>query len=93
MFYSKNGITDLGARYVASMLKMNDALTVLFINWNLILNKGGLAICKAVERNNKLQVFDISFNNIGSKTDMSVAEAFKTLFLNNHNLIHIDISH
>ncbi len=75
------------------MLKMNDSLSVLFINWNLMLSKGGLNICKAIEKNGKLQVFDISFNNIGSKTDMKLAETLKSLFLSNSTLIHIDISH
>ena len=75
------------------MIKMNDCLSVLFINWNLILSKGGLLIWKEIEKNGKLQVFDISFNNIGSKTDTKLAETLKILFLTNSTLIHIDISH
>ena len=45
-----------------------------------MLSKGGLNICRAIEKNGKLQVFDISFNNIGSKTDMKLAETLKSLF-------------
>lgn len=96
----------MGAKYIASMLKMNDSLSALFLTWNLILSKGGHCIIKALERNPKVQVFDISFNNLGEGGNSSintatpapapalnVAEAFKSLFLNNKTLIHIDISH
>lgn len=91
--YSKNGITNLGAGYIANMLKINNALSVLFLNWNLILTKGGMSLCKAIEKNDQLQVFDISFNNIGSTQDMKMAQTLKSLFLANTSLIHIDISH
>jgi len=55
------------------MLKMNDSLSVLLMNWNKILSKGGISVCKAIEGNAKIQVFDISFNNIGDKEGMKTA--------------------
>jgi hypothetical protein len=46
-----------------------------------------------IEGNKQLQVFDISFNNIGNKDSMVMAKTFKSLFLNNKTLVHVDISH
>ena len=75
------------------MVNINNGLSVLLMNWNKVLAKGGIQICKAVENNKNMQVFDISFNNIGSKVDKKMAGTFKSLFLNNKSLIHLDISH
>jgi hypothetical protein len=88
-----NLITCQGAMYISNMLRMNDCLNVLLLNWNKILSKGGTNLCRAIERNGRIQVYDISFNNIGGDDNKKLAESFNSLFLNNQSLIHLDISH
>ena len=98
---NKNKITDLGALYLARMLKLNDGLLFFYIAWNNIQKRGATAIARKLSTNERLQIFDFSFNNFGSKTrflpgqsiETNYAEAFADLFAANKTLLHVDLSH
>ena len=73
---------------------MNNKIKCLLVHWNQFKSKGGTDIAKALEKNNTIETFDISFNNIGWEGDDNEwAEAFKIMFRDNKSIIHIDISY
>ena len=49
----------------------NSYLQVLFLHWNKLQPKGGLAIAKALQENQSLQVLDVSYCSLGPKSEMS----------------------
>jgi len=55
----------VGANYIANIIKINNKLKTVILHWNNIRYKGGIAISKALNKNNVIETFDISFNNIG----------------------------
>ncbi len=65
-----NGISDLGAKYLASMIRYNNGLSVLFINWNNIRFKGGIDLADALSESQDLQILDISFNSLGASLQL-----------------------
>ena len=73
---------------------MNNKLKWLLLHWNQIKSKGGVDLAKALDKNNTIETFDISFNNIGCDGwDNECAKAFKHMFKDNKILVHIDISY
>jgi len=94
LYYSGNEITNKGADTISQILSLNNKLKYLSVHWNKIRYQGGVSIAKALEKNNILQTFDISFNNIGGGTrDYECAQSLKQMFAENTTLLHIDISH
>ena len=75
------------------MLVMNNKLNVLFMHWNKVRETGGNKIAKAFLKNDSLQIFDISYNNIGTMgKERSAAKALSDGFKDNKALLHVDIS-
>ena len=62
---SKNEITDKGVIPICEVIEHCTSLHGLFLHYNRILMKGGVALAKSLRAENYVQVFDISFNSIG----------------------------
>jgi Leucine-rich repeat (LRR) protein len=64
---SKCSITDVGAEYVANLLKLEGSkIKALLLHWNKIMGRGAGLIARAIEENSALRIFDASFNSFGS---------------------------
>ena len=64
---SKCSITDVGAEYVANLLKLQGSkIKALLLHWNKIMGRGAGLIARALEENSVLRIFDASFNSFGS---------------------------
>ena len=90
---SKNNLSNKAAETLSQILIMNNSITVLFLHWNKIQGKGAISLFKALEKNEILQVFDISFNTIGSDPENKVAKQLSSTCEENKGLVHLDISH
>ena len=74
------------------MLTMNAKLAIFFLHWNKILSRGAVLLSASLQKNNTLQIFDFSFNNIGVANNHESAIALSQAFSNNNSLIHLDLS-
>ena len=64
---SKCSITDVGAEYIAELLKVKDLqLKALIMHWNKITGRGSIHLAGAIDVNESLSIFDASFNSFGS---------------------------
>ena len=61
---SKNGITDVGAKALARLIRYCPKLRLLFLHYNKIMGLGGIEIADSIGVSKSLQVLDISFNSI-----------------------------
>jgi hypothetical protein len=43
-------------------------IKALFLHWNKIMGRGAILLAKAMENNQHLQIFDVSFNSFGSSS-------------------------
>ena len=75
------------------MLKINVAITTLFLRWNLVKGKGGGRIAQAMSTNNSVRVLDISYNNLGISKSNESSKIWKSTFEENKTLVHLDLSH
>lgn len=64
---SKCNITDIGAEFIAELLKAkNLQLKALLMHWNKITGRGSAHLAAAMDVNESLSIFDASFNSFGS---------------------------
>lgn len=48
--FSKNEITDIGLKFICSLLNLNDSINVVFLHWNRILGKGGAFLADVLSK-------------------------------------------
>jgi len=83
-----NQITDVGAGYIAHMLKFNRSIKELFLGENEIGPKGAAALASALARGNStLVALGLGDNHIG----VEGAGAFAAALRHNHTLSSLDI--
>lgn len=63
---SRNGIDDVGIRYISSSIKNNQSLNTLILNGNHMTDKGVEYLSEALQQNNTLIHLDITENDMTS---------------------------
>ena len=72
-------------------LKENQNLTEMYLNYNNLSARAGIAIWKALYKNTAIKIMDLSHNSIAS--DECVQHIVKAITRPYNELLHIDISY
>ncbi|KAL0251810.1 hypothetical protein GEMRC1_001022 [Eukaryota sp. GEM-RC1] len=85
----KNHIGDEGVIALAEVLKVNESVRDVFLNFNSISSKGAIALAEVLKINDNIVKLDISDNSIGDEGAVALAEALKV----NSTVTAINLAH